>query len=382
MIPIAAKDISEEIHVGPFHARQRELGATFYEDYGTLWTASFGDPVSEYWAIRRDVGLWDTSALVKYHVTGSDTLTALTRLFTRRLVDAPPGTVRYGMLLDQDGLMLDEATVAVLSDDEAYLFGNDGEASFSDHMSSHTRGMDVQFANVSNEIPCLAVQGPRSFNVMQQLTGVGLESIPWFRCLPEPIQIHGVKCLLVRAGFTGELGYELYLLDGPDGAEQLWDVIAAAGATPVGLDAIQMIRVEAGLLIAEEDYFPGQTDPLDLGMERFIDLDGHDFVGREALIARLSNPSRRFVTLRLAGENAPPGGSTVEFGGEVVGEVRSAYTTPRYGTLALSVVDTQHSEPGTRVLVQEREGVVHPVPIDDPRKLRPRSDPHHPLVAT
>lgn len=381
MEPIATEGISSDIDVGPFHERQRAVGGTFYEDYGSLWTATFGDPVSEYWSVRRGAALWDTYALVKFHLTGRDTLVALDRLFTRRLARAEPGVVRYGMLLDEQGLMLDEATVVVVSPEEAYLFGNDQRAGFTGHMAAHTVGMDLTIEDVSRAIPSLAVQGPRSFDVLSQLTHTDLASLRWFRCLPDPIEIAGVRGLVVRAGFTGELGYEFYLLDGDDGAEGLWDAVASAGAAPIGLDAIEKVRIEAGLLIAEEDYWPGETDPLDLGMERFIDFDGHDFVGRDAVKERAEDPQRRFVTLALEGETAPEHGAPVEVGGTTVGDVRSADTTPRFGTLALAVLDAAHATPGGRVDVGGSPGRVHPVPIDDPEKRRPRSDPRDPITA-
>jgi len=382
MEPIKNAEISPDIYVGPFHAKQRALGGTFHEDYGTLWTASFGDPVSEYWSVRKDAALWDFYALVKFRLTGGDTLVALDRLFTRRLADADPGLVRYGMFLNEQGLMLDEATVVVISSEEAYIFGNDGQETFLDHMVSHTAGLDVHFENVSAAIPNLAVQGPRSYEVLSKLTDTDFSALRWFRCLPDPIEIAGVRGLLVRAGFTGELGYEFFLLDGNDGAEDLWDAVAGAGASPVGLDAIEKVRIESGLLIAEEDYMPGETDPLDLGMERFIDFENHDFVGRDAVMERAKDPKRRFVTLTFEGEVVPEHGAPVKVEGATVGDVRSADTTPRYGALALAVVDAAHAAPGGRVDVDGLEGLVHPVPIDDPKKLRPRCDPRDPLMAT
>ena len=375
MEPIALKDISSDIDVGPFHQRQRERGATFYEDYGTLWTATFGDPEAEYWSVRRDAALWDTYALVKFRFTGPDALVALDRLFTRRLIGSVPGLVRYGMLLDEQGLMLDEATVVVISDEEAYLLGNDASQPFVDHMLANTKGLDVAIDDVGRAVPCLAVQGPRSFEVVSKLTDTDVGDLRWFRCLPEPIEIAGARALLVRAGFTGELGYEFYLLDGDVGAAAVWDAIVDAGASPVGLDAIEKVRIEAGLLIAEEDYDPGVTDPTELGMERYLDLDDHDFVGREAAIDRARAPRQRFVTLALDGNEVPQHGAKVHDGGEEVGEVRSADSTPRFGTLALSVVDATRAAPGTKLSVDGRAGLVHPVPIDDPEKLRPRQDP-------
>jgi aminomethyltransferase len=375
MEPIALEDISPSIDVGPFHGRQRQRGGSFYEDYGTLWTATFGDPVSEYWAIRRGAALWDTYALVKFRFSGPDALIALDRLFTRRLIGAAPGIVRYGMLLNEEGLMLDEATVVVVSDEDVYLLGNDSSQTFVDHMLAHTSGLDVSIVDVSRAVPCLAVQGPRSFEVVSKLTDAEIGELRWFRCLLDPVEVAGVRVLMLRAGFTGELGYEFYLLDGDDGATTLWDAIVDAGAVPVGLDAIEKVRIEAGLLIAEEDYDPGATDPTELGMQRYLDLEDHTFVGREAVIERARVPLRTFVTLVLDGSDVPAHGAPVFTGDERVGEVRSADTTPRFGTLALAVVDTAHAAPGTKLTVEGQGCLVHPVPIDDPEKLRPRQDP-------
>ena len=139
-----------------------------------------------------------------------------------------------------------------------------------------------------------------------------------------------------------------------------------AGAAPIGLDAIEKVRIESGLLIAEEDYEPGETDPLDLGMERFMDLENHDFIGRDAVMKRVDDPPRRFVTLALAPEHLPEHGTPVKVDGATVGDVRSVDTTPRFGALALAVVDAAHAAPGDRVDVEGRGAVVHPVPIDDP----------------
>jgi len=381
MEPISLQDIGPEIYRGPFHDRQRQRGGTFYEDYGTLWTATFGDPVAEYWAVRREAALWDTYALVKFHFTGPDTLPALDRLFTRQLRGAAPGTVRYGMFLNDDGLMLDESTVVIVSAEEAYVFGNDDADPFLEHLAAATAGMELAFEDVSRDVPNLAVQGPRSYEVIASLTTTDLCSLRWFHCIPDPVKIAGVRGLLVRAGFTGELGYEFYLLDGTHGAESLWDALVDAGAIPIGLDAIEKIRIESGLLIAEEDYFGGETDPLDLGMERFIDLEDHDFVGRSAVSQRMAEHPRRFVTIALEGGTAPAHDDPVILHDEVVGRVTSADVSPRFGVLALAVVGAACSAPGSRLEIGGRVGHVHPVPIDDPQKLRPRSDPRHPLTA-
>ena len=377
MDPIDLDAIADDIHVGPFHEVQAAAGASFYEDFGHLWTKSFGDPQEEYWAVRRDTGLWDTSALIKFRLTGRDVLPALDRLTTRTMLGVQPGTVRYGMVLNGEGLMLDEGTSLILSADDAFFLGNDGSDTFLAHLVDHTSDLDVQIEDVTEQIGCIAVQGPRSLDLLAGLTDADIGGLRWFQLLPEPIEIAGVRGLLVRAGFTGERGYEFYLLDGDDGAEPLWDAIVAAGATPIGLDAIEMLRVEAGLVIAEEDYWPGKTNPYDLSLDRFIDLDRHDFIGRDACVATAPAPPRRFVTLAFEGSEADGGvplpGAEVHGEDGVVGAVTSAFVTPRFGALALAVVDTACSQDGISLQVDGRSATVRPLPIDDPNKERPRA---------
>lgn len=371
--------VPENVQTGPFHGRQTALGATFYEDMGWLWTAAFGNPVEEYWAVRRGVGLWDVSALVKFRFAGPDALAALDRLTTRATRGLAPGTVRYGIVLDERGLMLDEGTILVVAPDEAYFFGNDEREPFVAHLEGQTAELDVWIENVTLHIPNIAIQGPGSYELVARLADVDVTGLPWFHLIPEPVKLAGVRGLLSRTGFTGELGYEFFMLD-PDGAEGLWDAILEAGATPFGLDAVELLRVEAGLLIQHEDYFPGETDPYELSLDAFIDLDGHDFVGREAAARRVAAPPKRFVTLEIEGDEVPEAGVPVTEGGGPVGEVRSPVWTPRFGTIALAVLDAGHANDGRSVEVDERRATVRPVPIDDPEKLRPRSDPSNPTT--
>ncbi len=380
MDPIELADITNDIYAGPFHGVQRASGADFYEDLGNLWTRSFGDPVAEYWAVRRDAGLWDVSALVKFRLTGSDALAALDHLTTRKVSDASPGSVRYGMVLDEHGRMLDEGTSLIVSAGEAYFFGNDDRPPFVEHLECHTADLDVRIENVSQAIPNIAVQGPRSFALLSGLCDTDFADLRWFRFIPAPVRIAGVSGLLVRAGFTGELGYEFYLLDGGEGAETLWNAIVEAGASPIGLDAIEKLRVEAGLVIQEEDYWVGKTDPYDLSLDAFIETGTHEFIGRDACAAAESSPQRRFVTLAFEGEEPPQAGAPVSRDGAVVGDVRSAEHTPRFGTLGLSVVRSPFAVEGTQLEVEGRAAIVKPLPIDDPKKERPRADPRTPLT--
>jgi aminomethyltransferase len=371
--------VGDDIATGPFHERQRAIGASFYEDMGWLWTRSFGDPIAEYWAVRRRVGLWDVSALVKWRFRGPDALAALDRLTSRRIAGLAAGTIRYGVMLNERGLMLDEGTTLVVAPDEAYYFGNDEREPFVDHLERNTAGLDVRVDNVTAAMPNIAVQGPGSYELLSRLTDVEIASLRWFHLIPAPIRVAGVRGLLTRTGFTGELGNEFFLLE-PEGAERLWDAIVESGATPFGLDAIELLRVEAGLLIQEEDYVPGETDPFELSLDPFIEFDGREFVGRQAAGERAADPRRRLVTLAFDGEDVPAAGSSITSSGAIVGDVRSPVRTPRFGTIALGTVDAALARDGEPIEVDGRRAIVRTAPIDDPRKLRPRSDPRRPVA--
>lgn len=373
MMPIDPATLPKGIYTGPFHARQRSAGGRFYEDMGALWTQGFGDIPKEYWAVRRRTGLWDISSLAKFRFDGPHALAALDRLSTRRMRDASPGAVRYGLVLDEDGRMLDEATFLVRSPTQAFLFGNDEREPFIDHLRCVTADLEVEITNITRSLPGVAVQGPGSYELLVELIDRPFAQLRWFQVLPE-VYLAGVRGMLARVGFTGELGYEFFLLDGEEGASAIWDAIVGAGAQPIGLDAIQALRCECGLVIQNEDYVPGQTDPLDLSLERFIDLDAHEFIGKAAVSARLAaGPARRFKTVLLEGSKPPEPGAPVMHAGRPVGRVTSAVVSPCLGVLALAVIDTAEATDGASVRIADRPGRLHPVPIEGTG--RARSDP-------
>jgi aminomethyltransferase len=371
-------EIPSEVQTGPLHARQLALGATFYEDMGWLWTASFGDPVAEYWSVRQNAGLWDVSALVKWRFSGPDALSVLDRLFTRKVASLEPGTVRYGAILDERGSMLDEGTVFVLDRSEGWFLGNDEREPFGSHLRRNASGMDVSIENITSSTANISVQGPRSFRAISSVASVDPSGLRWFQ-LTDDIELGGVPGVLSRTGFSGELGYEFFFDREWFGrARRLWDQLLAAGADPIGLDAVELLRVEAGLLVQHEDYWPGRTDPYELSLDRVIELD-HEFVGRDVCIGTAQHPPRRFVTLVFVGDEAPAPGSEVRSDGVVIGDVRSVAQSPRFGPIALAVVTSDNSGRGTKVEAGGLPATIEPVPIDDPGKERPRSDPRYPL---
>jgi aminomethyltransferase len=293
------------------------------------------------------------------------------------MLDAKAGTIRYALVLDHNGLMLDEGTNFVVGPDDVFFMGNDDLEAFAAHVSRLTADLDVEVENATDRMPNVAVQGPRSFELLSGLTSTDLSSLGYFRLIPEPVEIAGIRCFVTRTGFTGELGYELYLLDGPAQAEALWNAIADAGARPFGLDAIQKLRMEMGLVIQEEDYFPAETDPRDMSLEGFIDLDGHDFIGREPFATRAVGepPPRRFKTLEVAGTDLPEHGTRVTNDTGDVGVVTSAANSPRFGVLALAVLESAAAVNGAPVRVANASATIRPLPLDTEGRPRMRPSP-------
>ncbi len=358
-----------------FHDVAAAHGASYLEDGGWMWLEGFGDVEKEYAALRDDVAVWDVSPLNKWEFRGADALTAVQRAFSNDVHGLAVGQARYGALLDAQGLMVDDATVFnTAAENHCWVMtnGRDHEEFFTELV----RDLDAEFEWVTLSMPHLGVIGPRSREVLQKLTDEDLSALRYFRFVPEPVKVAGVDVYLSRTGYGGELGYELFLLD-PADAETLWTAVVGAGVTPIGTDAIEVARIEAGLIIYDYDYEPHQRTPFDLGLDKLVRLDqGLGFLGEDALRAVAADPPHRFVTLRLDPEELPEYGATVTKEGQEVGVLTSPTQSPRFGMIGLAVVETAQSGVGNALEVEVGDGVVRAtvdvLPVYDTEKKRPR----------
>jgi aminomethyltransferase len=236
---------------------------------------------------------------------------------------------------------------------------------------------------VTAAMPHLQVQGPKSRDVLAPITeGTDLTELRYFRFLPEEVKVGGVPCMVSRTGYSGELGYELYCK--PEHAADLWNAVLEAGRPqgmlPIGLSAIETIRIESGLLFPDVDYFQHKTDPFEVRLDKLVKLDKPgEFIGKEALarIAEEGTP-RVLTTLRIEGDEVPEYGAAVTRDGEEVGVVRSPAKSPTFGeVLAMAAIDRELDSEGTNVEVALGDGTasatVAPFPYYDTQKSRPRS---------
>jgi aminomethyltransferase len=353
---------------------QEQQGATFMEDGGWFWTATLGDARAEYESIRSGVSIWDVYGLQKWDVSGPDARAAVQRVFTNNLDSLAVGQVRYGAFVEGSGAMIDDGTVYKHADDHFWVMTN--SPTFGDVLTGSSPALDFAVGYRTHDMPVISVQGPGSREMLQGLTDFDVSTLRYFRFAPERVQVAGVPVWLLRTGFSGELGFEL--IPDPSDAVGVWTTLTALGAQPVGLDAVEIARIEAGLVIVGVDYLPGETSPFDVGLDKTVAVSaGLDFVGKEALAAAAAAPANRFKTLRIEGGEVPEYGAEVFHGDEVVGSVTSPTDSPRFGVIGLAILRSDLAENGNQLEVAVADGrvkaTVADLSIHDPEKLKPRS---------
>jgi aminomethyltransferase len=375
-----------------FHPRTSALTRKFVEYNGYWMAASYPKhgKVAEYWAAREGVIAMDLSALRKFEVTGPDAEELLQRTLTRNVRRLAVGQVVYSAMCYEHGGMIDDGTLLRMSDTNfRWVGGTDFGGQWLREKAAEW-GLRAWVRNSTDQLNNLSVQGPKSRDVLKGIVWTppaqpALEEVDWFRFTIGRIGDHnGVPVVVSRTGYTGELGYEVWCH--PRHAPEVWDAVFEAGAphgiVPLGLEALDMLRIEAGLVFAGQE-FDDSTDPFEAGIGFTVPLKTKedDFVGRAALEERKAHPRHKLVGLELAGGEAASHGDCVHVGRAQVGVVTSAMKSPLLGkNIALARLDVTHAGDGTQVEVGKLDGhqkripaVVVPFPFYDPGKERPRS---------
>ncbi len=385
-----------------FHPRTAPLNAGLqWREWSGFFAASayHASHVIEVNAIREAAALIDVSPLFKYELRGPDAVRLVDRLIVRDATKLTPGRVFYTPWCDEHGRVLDDGTVHRLEDEDGAQVvrwtAADPQIRWL-RMNSH--GLDVEVRDVSDSIAAVALQGPLSRDVLQAATGASFADLGYFR--RRPATLAGIPIDVSRTGYTGDLGYELWIP--ADRAVEAWDALAAAGEPyrlrPAGMLALDVVRLEAGLILIEADYtsavhshIPSQNySPYEIGLGRLVDLAAGDFIGRRALVAEMAagGPPRRLVGLDIewAGiealhaaqglaPSAPPIVSRtpvpIHAGGRQVGRVTSTGWSPILKKmLGLASVGFAHARTGTRLqmewTVEARRGTVVATVVDLP----------------
>src|SRR5579875_3580566 len=247
----------DELKRTAFDRVQREAGANWTDWEGWAWAADFGDPIAEHIATRTACNLWDESPLRKWDLRGPGALALADAAFTNDMASLEVGQVRYGALCDEQGQMVMDGTVFNLGDDHCLsITSYDSDLEWLRGVAAE-RELDVEITDRTAEMPHLQVQGPLAREVLGPITeGADIGALRYFRFLHEGVRVGGVPVWLSRTGYSGELGFELYCA--PEDATRLWNAVLEAGRPhdlkPIGLNAIETLRIESGLLFPDIDY--------------------------------------------------------------------------------------------------------------------------------
>jgi aminomethyltransferase len=259
----------------------------------------------EYNAIRNGCAVIDVSPLFKYRISGRDAMRLIDRVITRDAKKLAVGQVYYTPWCDEEGKVIDDGTVTRVAERVYRWTAADPNLRW---FSENASGLDVKVEDITEQVASLALQGPTSARLLRQVSTAPIESLPYFRATSGSIA--GVPVDITRTGYTGDLGFEVWM---PwDAAIRVWDAIAAAGPAfdlhPAGMLALDIARIEAGLLLIDVDFHSSRKaliesqkySPYELGLGRLVDLAKGPFVGRQALTAEFRRgPRRQIVGLEV-----------------------------------------------------------------------------------
>lgn len=385
MTPAAAAELTRQ---SGFAARTAALTRSFV-DYKGFWTPTgfaANGPIDEYWACRERAVVMDLSALRKFEVTGPDAEALLQLAVTRDIRRLAVGQVVYTAICNETGGMIDDATVFRLGPQNFRLVCGDSYCGVWLRQLAAERGLSAWCRSSTDQLHNLAVQGPRSREILAEILTTppqhsALAELGWFRFTIG--RIGDVPVVVSRTGYTGELGYEIWCH--PDSGIAVWDAVWGAGQkfglAPLGLVALDMLRIEAGLAFAGAE-FCDQTDPFEAGIGFAVPPNKpDDFVGAEALARRRAHPQRQLVGLTIASEETVGHGDPVFSGRTQVGVVTSATRSPALRAhIALARVDISRAVTGQALEIGKLDGrqkrlsaVITRFPHYDPQKTRVRA---------
>lgn len=373
-----------------FHPRTSELTRAFGE-YRGFWVPhrfSNAGAIEEYWACRERAVIMDLSPLRKMEVLGPDAEQFLQGIVTRDVRKLSVGQVVYTTMCYEHGGMVDDGTLFRLGDNNFRWIGGDDASLLWLKEQAAKSSYNINLKTATSEIHNVAVQGPRSREILREVVGTPpgrptIDELGVFRFTVGRIGgVAGIPVLVSRTGYTGELGYEVFCH--PKDALRVWDAIMAVGKPlglqPFGFEALDMVRIEAGLVFGGHD-FDSTTDPFEAGIAFTVPAKKEeDYIGRKALEQRRANPLRKLVGLEVTGNEKPSHGDPVFVGRAQVGIVTSAMRSPLLKkTLAFARVDVAHAALETNLEIGRLDGMqkrfnalVVPFPFYDPEKKRVR----------
>ncbi|MPZ62878.1 MAG: glycine cleavage system protein T [Propionibacteriales bacterium] len=379
------------IRKSPYFYASRQHGVQSYSVCNRMYhPRHYDDPINEYWKLVRDVTLWDVGVERQVEISGPDAFALANMLTPRDLTTCEVGQCKFVLNTDVDGGIINNPVLLRLAEDKFWLSVADGDVLLWAKGVAAMSGMDVEITEP--DVAPVQIQGPKSQALMRGLLGDRVLDLAYYRM--GEFELDGMSTVVSRTGYTGEVGYEIYLRNASRDALKLWDAVLEAGRPHdlVVIGPCQIRRVEAGILSYGSDIALDNNvysdyrflNPYEAGLSWTVDLDQEtDFIGKRAL-ARIAaeGVSRKVVGVQIGGD--PLIGYHEDYlpvtdDGRRIGQVSSAFWSPRLEkNIGFALVPIEYAELGRKMTVAsargEADAVVVPKPFLDPRKETPKSD--------
>ncbi len=338
----------------PLHDQHVAAGAKMVDFAGWHMPVQYGPILDEVRRVRAAAGLFDLTHMGRVRVAGPDAIAFADRICSAFVAKIPEGAIRYACLCAEDGNPIDDLLVYRDGPDEVFLVLNAANAERDlEWLHSHVDGRELTIEDQTDELAMIAVQGPGSTAVLQLcVEGLELAELGYYRFGHG--DAFGARDLRIsRTGYTGEVGYEVYLAS--DLAGRAWEELLAAGAdhdlAPIGLGARDTLRLEAGMALYGHEI-DGEHNPIEAGLGFAVSFkeEKGDWIGRAALERVKANPERALVGLTTAGPRVPRQGLPLFAGEEEVGQVCSGAVSPTLDTkIATAYLPLELARPGVEV---------------------------------
>ncbi|HUC59505.1 MAG TPA: glycine cleavage system aminomethyltransferase GcvT [Streptosporangiaceae bacterium] len=333
----------------PLAAVHERLGATMTGFAGWLMPLRYRSETAEHQAVRTAAGLFDLSHMGELRVAGHEATAALNYALVSDIAAVKPGRAKYTMITGEDGGVIDDLIVYRLAEDEYLVVANaSNAATVAEELTERARAYEATVNDRTDDYALIAIQGPKSQEILAKLTGSGTDLTALKYYAGYPATVAGHQVLLARTGYTGEDGFEIYA--GPGDAEAIWSALTEAGSgeglIPAGLAARDSLRLEAGMPLYGNELSRDLT-PYDAGLGWVVKLGkDSDFVGKAALARRAGEqPARKLVGLTGLSRRVPRHGYQVLAAGAPAGTVTSGGHSPTLGKpIAMAYLDAAVAE--------------------------------------
>ncbi|MBR3877404.1 MAG: glycine cleavage system aminomethyltransferase GcvT [Bacteroidaceae bacterium] len=331
------------------------LGALISPFGGFDMPIQYTNIVDEHNAVRKACGIFDVSHMGEVLVTGAESEAFVNYIFTNDIKDAPDGKIFYGMMCHPTGGVVDDLLVYKMEPQRYFLVINasniDKDVAW---IMEQSKKFDVVVENQSEKYGEVAVQGPKTEEIVERILGIECSDLTFYTC--KEVECNGETIIISRTGYTGEDGFEIYASHAF--TNEVWDKLVGSGEVkPCGLGCRDTLRFEVGLPLYG-DELTDEITPLEAGLGMFAKLD-KDFIGRDALAAQKAEGlKRKIVGIELKDKAIPRHGYEVEADGKVIGVVTTGYNSISTGkSVCMAMLDIEYTKLDTEVAVRIRKKV-------------------------